>query len=656
MKIIYFLFVISLFLMTARAQIRQSASPINDGRSAVLQTLLDSANQVWCARYNGPGDDWDEALAIAVDRSGNVYVTGGSPGMSGGAFDYATVKYNSSGDQEWAMRYSGTPYGVDEAFAIAIDDAGNVYVTGYSSGTGTSNDYATIKYNSAGVQQWAARYDGTANDDDAATALVVDNLGNVYVTGDSRSPGSYDYATVKYNSSGNQVWVARYNGTGNGFDQANDVAVDDSGNVFVTGWSAGLSGFYEYTTIKYNSLGTQQWVSRYTGPGGGESICTAMAIDPQDNVYITGGSSVSGAPYDFATVKYNSSGVQQWASRYDGPANDFDEAKDIKVDASGNVYIMGKSVGTNTGLDYATIKYDPSGNLEWAARYDAPLNIDDDPSALALDDAGNVYVTGVCVGLTSDYDYITIKYNGSGEQQWLTCYNGPGNMGDRPYGIAVDAAGSVYVTGYSYNEGTSFDYATVKYEQTPIPVELISFTAEAGTDGVILKWNTATEKNNRGFEIERSQKSPDGSVWEKIGFVNGAGTTSEPKFYSFTDQDVCVGSYLYRLKQVDFNGSYKYSNIVEVEVDVPIQFALNQNYPNPFNPSTKISYSLKDDGFVSLKVYNLLGIEIVRLVNENQKTGHYTINFDASNFPSGVYIYSLTTSGFNSSRKMILIK
>jgi len=191
------------------------------------------------ARYNGPGNAGDTAWAVAVDASGNVYVTGASVG-SGTGKDYATIKYNSSGIQQWVARYNGPGNSDDVATAIAVDGSGNVYVTGYSTGSSGGFDYATIKYDASGTQKWVARYDGTGNGNDYAFSIAVDGLGNVYVTGFSTGPASgYDYATIKYNSSGRQQWVARYNGSGNGSDDAQAIAIDSSGNVYVTGISWG---------------------------------------------------------------------------------------------------------------------------------------------------------------------------------------------------------------------------------------------------------------------------------------------------------------------------------------------------------------------------------------------------------------------------------
>jgi len=176
-------------------------------------------------------------------------------------------KSPSGVQQQWVAVYNGGN-GSDIAYAVAVDGSGNVYVTGFSVGPGSCNfvcnDYATIKYDASGQQQWVARYNGPANDDDHARAIAVDASGNVYVTGASIGTTwpDYDYATIKYDASGNQLWVARYNGPANGFDSASAIAVDPSGNVYVTGASEGSGTGFDYATIKYDASGNQLWAAR----------------------------------------------------------------------------------------------------------------------------------------------------------------------------------------------------------------------------------------------------------------------------------------------------------------------------------------------------------------------------------------------------------
>ena len=191
----------------------------------------------------------------------------------------------------------------------------------------------------------------------------------------------------------------------------------------------------------------------------------------------------------------------------------------------------------------------------------------------------------------------------------------------------------------------------------PLPVELINFTSLINGNNVILVWNTATEINNFGFDIERNvaQKG-----WEKIGFVKGNGNSSSVQKFSFTDALHMATSLSYRLKQIDLNGKYKYSNEINVEngydLSQPMEYKISQNYPNPFNPSTRIAYSIANDGFVSLKVFNTLGKEVTTLVNENKKAGSYEVMFDGSKLASGVYIGKMISAHYISSIKMIIVK
>jgi uncharacterized delta-60 repeat protein len=436
-------------------------------------------NQEWVSRYTQAGNYDDEAVSITVDAAGNVYVTGYSDG-SGTGEDYATIKYNSSGAQQWLVRYNGPGNYLDLPTSIAVDGSGNVYVTGgsYSGADYTTEDYATIKYNSAGVQQWAVRYNGPGDNEDGAYSIAVDPQGNVYVTGTSWGTStSLDYATIKYNSAGVQQWVARYDGPFNDFDFPRSLVIDNSGNVYVTGFSSQGLNNYDYATVKYNSSGVQQWATRYNGPGNNNDIARKIAIDIFGNVYVTG-SSLSGAndtTSDFATIKYNSSGVQQWASRYNGPGNSTDQGYAIGLDAAGNIYVTGYSVGSGTGRDYATLKYNSAGVQQWVSRYDGGVNADDQAVALAIDTSGNIYVTGwisVTQSATGN-NYGTIKYNSSGVQQWFISYNGTGDNQDYANAIAVDSSGNVYVTGASVGSGTNLDFATIKYSQ-PIGIQQIS--------------------------------------------------------------------------------------------------------------------------------------------------------------------------------------
>lgn len=225
--------------------------------------------------------------------------------------------------------------------------------------------------------------------------------------------------------------------------------------------------------------------------------------------------------------------------------------------------------------------------------------------------------------------------------------------------IQIDAganvcADAVYVNGSFSGGGTICG--------GPLPVTLSSFNAAASKNNVLLSWRTETELNNSGFDVERKLtllNPPKGITeeWIKIAFIPGTGTTSEPKNYSFADKKLQTGSYKYRLKQIDYNGSYEYYALEgKVIISAPESFSVSQNYPNPSNPVSKIDFEIPAAGKVSLKVYDMLGQEVTVLVNEFREAGFYTADFDGSKLASGVYLYRLTAGEFNIVKKMILVK
>jgi len=202
--------------------------------------------------------------------------------------------------------------------------------------------------------------------------------------------------------------------------------------------------------------------------------------------------------------------------------------------------------------------------------------------------------------------------------------------------------------------GGSVNYMdNIEFIHTPVPVELASFTAVAVKNGVKLEWTTATETNNKGFEIQRSL---DSKVYSTIGFVNGKGSTTARQQYNYVDAQTTSGKYFYRLRQVDFDGTSKYSQVIAAGEMAPTAFELSQNFPNPFNPVTSIKYAIANAQQVTLKVFNILGTEVAVLVNEKKEAGTYNVNFSSVNLASGTYIYRLQAGNYSKTMKMLLVK
>jgi len=363
---------------------------------------------LWTNRYDGPISDDDIPAAIAVDANGNVFVTGTSLGFGNSRRDSATVKYSANGLPLWTNRYHGPANGSDYATALAVYTNGDVIVTGYSPGTGTAADYATIKYSSMGIPLWTNRYNGPANSNDTPAAVALDRDGNAFVAGSSSDGTNGDYLTIKYSPTGLPLWINRFNGPGHKGDFVRDVAVDASGNLLVTGEASDGTNS-NYATIKYSPDGIPLWTNYYGGPAGDWDAPVAIAVDSLGNVLVTGTSTRDGVNYDYdcATIKYSGAGVPLWTNRYD--ADTGDGAYDLAIDASDSVIVTGSSGPFDYSSDYATIKYSAAGVPLWAVRYTARENKFAWSVAVAIGPTGDVFVTGN-LSNGNESDFVTIKY------------------------------------------------------------------------------------------------------------------------------------------------------------------------------------------------------------------------------------------------------
>ena len=494
----------------------------------------DSAgNQLWAIQYNGSGNTDDYAYDIAVDSAGNAYVTGYC-GRGSTKDDIVTIKYaGATGAELWNVHYNGAGDDNDIAYELALDSLGNVYVCGGTYWSTTNIDFVTLKYDSLGNQLWAVRYDGPISGRDMANELALDAAGNVYIAGSSEGDGTGpDYVTVKYDVDGNKLWDQRYSSAGAGSDSIQELFVSTDGSAYVTGWTQGTAPLRNITTICYNSAGGQTWLAQYSGPGNGDNIAFELALDPSGALYVTGGSTGGSGKREFVTIKYNDlSGRELWVRRYDGPGTGDDFAHEVSLDASGNIIVAGLSTGDGTDIDLVTIKYGPDLE-EWHAEYNGPANGDDDPQAIASDGSGNLYVAASSENSVGNVDYLTIKYDPDGNKLWEMAYNGPGNGNDVPSAIAVDDTGNVYVTGSSSGATTGGDFATIMYDsdgtlQWTARYNRPSYSGEdsahaiaLGTDGVHV---TGRSFNGTDFDWVTVKYGVTGSqVWATF-YNNGGG-------------------------------------------------------------------------------------------------------------------------------------
>ncbi|MFQ5469169.1 MAG: CARDB domain-containing protein, partial [Gammaproteobacteria bacterium] len=446
----------------------------------VEQTLPDpvlnsgETDESWAALYHGVLGS-AKGVDIKTDSSGNVYVTGRT--SDGTSFDVVTIKYDSQGTQKWVSTYDGGD--ADEGVALALDSSGNVLVAARSN-TGTNNNYIVIKYDTNGVQQWASSYDNLGYEDNPS-ALGVDNAGNVIVTGYSGNGLDNDYATVQFDTNGIQQWASRYDN--GGFDEATDLQVDTvTGDVYVTGYSK--VGSNKIATVKYNNLGVQQWQALSTG--GTNEYGVALGLDSAGNTFVTGRALVSGLNR-IVTIKYNASGARVWRNTYSGAEHNMPVALD--VDGTGNVVVGGRS-GRPGDYDAVAVKYDTAGTRLWNTAYGAS-GTNDELADLVIDPLGNILIA-VSSGI-SNIDYVAVKFDQGGVQVDEQRYNNSGNDVVTSLALGADSAGesTIHVTGTSYT-GMDNEIATIKYSvmRPDLTISAISGPATGLIDGEISVNNT----------------------------------------------------------------------------------------------------------------------------------------------------------------------
>jgi hypothetical protein len=626
----------------------------------------------------------------------------------------------------WYSAPSGTlediPYGIITDFS-----GGNIYVTGkfqskpLNMGNGISithtgmKDYFIAKYDGQGNCVWA--HEGGGDVTTEGRDVVIDQNGEIVVTGalygnsifggiPLTGSGNWDVVVVKYDIAGNVLWAKK--GSSKLQDRGNGVTIDGAGNYIVVGYFGGagvdtvnfsgykLTGYgdRDIFVAKYNSAGELLWVKAAGSINNGEEGW-GVATDNDNNIYVSGhfqGTATFGtlqatsmAVKDGFVAKLSPDGEFLWVKTLASPKDV--SVADLDISSSKNeIAVVGYFTDTlvvnntmyfsNGGEDAYIARYSLNGDLISFYNFGSASN--ERASAIAAAGGNRYWIGGYFYGSMT---LGGVNYTSAGARdaymtmvdennQHLYVNIAAGTDENYCTAIASDGAGNAYATGnfkgtmslgnFNLTSAGSDEIYVTRIGDWVVPVELVSFNANFQNGNVLLNWVTATETNNFGFEIERSF---DKINFEKIGFVNGKGNSSVISNYNFVDNSVLHGVVYYRLKQIDYNGSINFSNIVEVNLNIPDEFVLEQNYPNPFNPSTTISYNLKNDGIVLLKVYDVLGKEVETLINQVQNKGYYKVNFDAQKLSGGIYFYNLKVTDklsgsliFNQSKKMILVK
>jgi len=491
------------------------------------------------------------------------------------------------------------------------------------------NSYSQIQ------QDWARRYGGT--DYDAGYSICADDSGNVYVTGTSEIPVGYKCVTIKYNKYGDSLWVREYQRPGNNYNLGNDIKLDDSCNVYVAGaesvlkydqngnlkWTAyhqanyvklvldTLGNIYaagigsgRYVVAKYDRNGNNYWVNRMPGA----FHIKGLVLDNNQNILITAEANYNVTGYDYTTIKYSNAGDVIWIRRYNGLAeNSSDFPGEIATDVQSNVYVTGASEDLSHTFNCTTVKYDSSGNTIWIKRIFPPSNGQD----IAVDKSHNVYIVSRSTG--NNY---AIKLDPDGNLVWMRTYPTTDLYPPNHLVLLLDSVNNVYTTA-NIDSNHYTRYGVIKYDNKGNQLYVLQYSGRL--TGFNYVYDMAIDKSGSVYVTGTSQ-----------GFM--------------TYYDYATIKYSPVLTGI---GNYNFN---------PLKYSLSQNFPNPFNPETRISYSIPKSGFVKIIVYDISGKEMDILVNEMKQAGTYNLEFNGSNFASGVYLYRLESSDFVQTNRMLLIK
>jgi uncharacterized delta-60 repeat protein len=432
-----------------------------------------TGNDIWSpVKIFSGGNGNDRPTAMSLTSAGDIVVTGRSRGTNDD--DYRTIAYSSAGNVLWSKSWAGVA-GHDRSTALVIDASDNVYVAGESdrdASTAINYDVSLVKYNSAGTFVWQRYWSGAALNDDVPSAITTDNTGNVVVCGitdaDATTAIKNDWFILMYDASGNSPWQKTVNGSRSIDDEANSLICDVLGNTYVVGSINNNTTQNDAGVIVYDSNGNIAFNKSFNGEGDFNDNCFSMVQDANGNTFAAGYTYNELNNRDIFISKINASGITLASNTFQGIKGDDDELESLVYDSNGYLYACGYTKVSGQKSDFITIKYSLNLDTIWTRTYNYAANQADKAISLGVDASGNVYVTGRSDSDANDSldnrDIVTIKYDANGNQQWLQRFNGSGNLNDEAIKLVLDNTGKVFIAGYTSN-ATDKDIILISYEQ-----------------------------------------------------------------------------------------------------------------------------------------------------------------------------------------------
>jgi uncharacterized delta-60 repeat protein len=600
------------------------------------------------------GGSGDVARSLATQSDGKIVAAGFS--SNGSNVDFVIVRYNSNGSLDNTFGTSGivvTPIGPsdDVANSIAIQSDGKITAAGYSDDGSDDYDFAIVRYNSNGSLDNTFGTNGIVTTSVGvstayANSIAIQSDGKIVAAGYSdNGSDDDDFTIIRYNPNGSLDNTFGTNGivttpVGASGDFAYSIAIQSDGKILAAGYFYNGSN-YDFAIVRYNpngsldnTFGTNGIVT--TSIGADYDYSYSVAIQ-SDGKILAAGYSYNGSDYDFAIVRYNSNGSLDYTFGTYGiittPVGALsDYARSIAIQSDGKIAAAGYYYN-GSDYDFAIVRYNSDGSLDNTFGTNGivttPVGPSDDAAhSIAIQSDGKIAAAGYYYN-GSDYDFVIVRYNSNGSLDNTFGSNGivttlVGASNDVASSLAIQSNGKIAASGYSYS-GSDYDFAVVGYNTNG------SLDNSFGTNGIV-----TTQIGSSGNLAFASAIQDDGKIVI-------AGMSENSSSYS-----------VFTLVRYFGDGSTEVDN--ENNEEIPAEFSLEQNYPNPFNPTTNFEYRISNFGFVSLKVFDVLGNEVATLVNEEKPAGAYQITFNAYGLSSGVYFYKLQAGSFVKTKKMILLK
>ena len=429
-----------------------------------LVIAVQAQTEKWVYTYNGPADNADEAYAVVYGSDGKLYAAGISFELVGDN-DFAILSVDTAGNERWVYTYDGPAHFTDGANALVYGTDANLYAAGWTNGGSVDIDFTVISVDTTGDERWVYRYNGTANYVDNAFSIACGLDGNIYAAGFTFTfaAGVTDFIVISLTPSGDLRWIYNYDGGGRPWNGANSIICGPDNYIYAAGYCGGTGNDVDFAVICLDTAGNEEWIYKYDGAGGDDEA-KSIVYGLDNNLYAAGYSSSSSTVSDFAIICLTTGGDENWVYQYNGPGNIGDEAKSIVYGLDNNLYAAGLACDASADSDFAVISVDTSGNERWAYTYNGPGDYRDEALSLVYGSDNNVYAAGYSFDTGTREDFTVVSLSSAGEALGVYRYNGSHDRIDHANSIAYGLDNNVYAAGMCFNNNTIVDLLLVSLE------------------------------------------------------------------------------------------------------------------------------------------------------------------------------------------------